>query len=101
MMRSILEGSAVWRALSKLPEWYRMGVIAHFFQAIRDAYPNSRFRKLWQAFCAAVLPTQSNSAYARAAANCRRRIERWGPFILESLVYRLCIRIWQPFSSAA
>jgi len=100
-MRSILEGSAVWRALCKLPEWYRMGVIAHFFQAIRDAYPNSRFRKLWHAFCAAALPTQYTSAYARAAANCRRRIERWGPFIRESLVYRLCIRIWQPFSSAA
>ena len=39
MIRAILEGSVLIQFLRKLPKWYHMWAIAHFFQAIRDAYP--------------------------------------------------------------
>lgn len=98
MIRSILEGSALWRALCRLREWYRLGAIAAFFRAFQEAYPDSRFRRLWRAFCAAPLPTEYTSVYTRAGAAFRRRVERWGKWIENSLVYRLCLAVWNPIA---
>ncbi len=93
MIKAILEGSLIWQTLRRLPEWYRLGSIARFFQAIREAYPQSRFRRLWQAFCASPLPTEYTSGYVRAGAACRRRVERWGAWIRESRIYALCCAV--------
>lgn len=98
MIRAILEGSVLIQFLRKLPKWYHMGAIAHFFQAIRDAYPHSRFRKWWQGFCAVPLPTEYTAKYVRAVSVARRWIEKWGAWIRESLVYRLCLAVWMPIA---
>lgn len=94
MIKAILEGSVLWRAFRRLAEWYQLGAIAAFFRAFREAYPSSRFRKLWRTFCAAPLPTEYTSVYTRAGAACRRGIERWGDWIRNSLVYRFCLAVW-------
>lgn len=98
MMKTMLEGSLVWRALCRLLEWYRMGAIAAFFRSFHEAYPNSKFRTLWREFCAAPLPTAYTSLYVRAGAAFRRWIEGWGAYIRESLIYRFCIAVWKPVS---
>lgn len=98
MIKAIIENSILLTALRKLPEWYRMGAIARFFRAIADAYPSSKFRKFWQSFCAAPLPTEYTSKYTRMCTACRKWIEKWGAWIRQSLVYRLCIAVWTPVS---
>ncbi|MCI8879861.1 MAG: hypothetical protein HFH28_03980 [Clostridiaceae bacterium] len=98
MIKAILENSVLWRALCRMAEWYRQGAIAAFFRAFREAYPSSRYRRLWRAFCSAPLPTAYTSAYTRAAAACRKWFEKWGAWIRESLVYRGCIAVWKPVS---
>lgn len=99
MIKAIIEGSVLLRFLRQLPEWYRMGAIARFFRAIREAYPSSRFRKRWQAFCAVPLPTEYTSKYTRINTAFRRWVEKWGDWIRNSLVYRFCIAVWKPLSA--
>ena len=57
-MKAIFENSLLVRAILCLCAWYHEGAIAHFFARIREAYADSRFRRLWERFCAA--PPQRN-----------------------------------------
>ena len=52
-MKAIFENSLLVRAILCLCAWYHEGAIAHFFARIREAYADSRFRRLWERFCAA------------------------------------------------
>ena len=51
-MKAIFENSLLVRAILCLCAWYHEGAIAHFFARIREAYADSRFRRLWERFCA-------------------------------------------------
>ena len=64
-MKAIFQNSLLVRAVMRLREWYHEGAIAGFFRAIAHAYPHSRFRQIWERFCAAPICTAANSRYAR------------------------------------
>ena len=98
-MKGILQNSIVGRAFSRLLAWYHMGAIAGFFGKVRDAYADSRFRRLWERFCAAALPNAATSLYARFFAALRRLTERVGDLTRQSIVYRACIAVWKPVSN--
>ena len=100
-MKAILHNSLLARALLRLREWYQEGAIAGFFGKIRAAYPNSRFRRMWEGFCSAPSCTAANSGYARLLAALRRVVERLGDAAAQSLVYRLCLAVWNPIARAA
>lgn len=97
-MRAIFANSAFVRALLQLRAWYHMGALAGFFRQVREAYPDSVFKRLWDGFCAAPLCTAANSGYARLLAGLRRAVERAGGVIAQSGVYRLCLAVWRPVS---
>lgn len=67
-----------------------------FFARIREAYADSRFRRLWERFCAAPPCTTANSGYARIAAALRRLVVCIGTAVRNSLIYRLCLAVWRP-----
>lgn len=98
-MKEILRNSALVRALYRLRDWYHMGVIAGFFGKVRDAYGDSRFRRLWDTFCGAPLCEPGNSRYARILAALRRGTERAGDAVRQSAVYRICLAVWKPVSN--
>ena len=100
-MKAILQNSLLARALLRLREWYHEGAIAGFFGKIRAAYPYSRFRRVWEGFCSAPSCTAANSGYARLLAALRRVVERLGDAAAQSLVYRLCLAVWNPIARAA
>ena len=95
-MKAIFENSLLVRAWLCLCAWYHEGAIAGFFRRIAAAYPDSRFKRLWDNFCAAPICTAANSAYARLLAALRRFVERLGDFAQNCLIYRLCLAIWKP-----
>ena len=95
-MKAIFENSLLVRAILCLCAWYHEGAIAHFFARIRDAYADSRFRRLWERFCAAPGCTTANSGYARLVMALRRLVECIGTAAQNSLIYRLCLAIWRP-----
>ena len=90
-MKAIFENSLLVRAILCLCAWYHEGAIAHFFARIREAYADSRFRRLWERFCAAPPCTTANSGYARIAAALRRLVVCIGTAVQNSLIYRLCL----------
>lgn len=94
-MKAIFENSLLVRAILCLCAWYHEGAIAHFFARIREAYADSRFRRLWERFCAAPPCTTANSGYARIAAALRRLVVCIGTAVRNSLIYRLCLAVWQ------
>lgn len=98
-MKAIFFNSLLVRAVLRLREWYHEGAIAGFFRRIARAYPDSRFRQLWERFCAAPICTAANSRYARIMAALRRFVERLGDAAASSLIYRLCLAVWKPVSS--
>ena len=98
-MKAIFFNSLLVRAVLRLREWYHEGVIAAFFRRIADAYPDSRFRQLWDRFCAAPLCSAANSGYARLMAALRRFVERLGDAAANSLIYRICLAVWRPVST--
>src|SRR5699024_2396498 len=98
-MKAIFENSLLVRALLCLRAWYHEGAIAGFFRKIAQAYPYSRFRRLWDSFCAAPICTAANSRFVRLVAALRRFIERLGDAAAQSLIYRLCLAIWKPVST--
>lgn len=95
-MKAIFENSLLVRAILCLCAWYHEGAIAHFFARIREAYADSRFRRLWERFCAAPPCTTANSGYARIAAALRRLVVCIGTAVRNSLIYRLCLAVWRP-----
>lgn len=95
-MKAIFENSLLVRAILCLCAWYHEGAIAHFFARIREAYADSRFRRLWERFCAAPPCTTANSGYARIAAALRRLVVCIGTAVQNSLIYRLCLAVWRP-----
>ena len=98
-MKAILQNSLLVRAVLRLREWYHEGAIAGCFRRIAGAYPDSRFRRIWEHFCAAPSCTAANSRYARIMAALRRFVERLGDAAAESLIYRICLAIWKPVST--
>lgn len=98
-MKAILQNSRFVRALSCLRGWYHQGAIAGFFQKVRDAYPQSRFCRLWERFCASPMPDAARSRYARMLAALRRFVERLGDAAKQSVVYRACTAVWKPVSN--
>ena len=98
-MKAIFQNSLLVRAVMRLREWYHEGIIAGFFNRIRRAYPDSRFRQIWEHFCAVPICTAANSRYARIMAALRRFAERLGDAAAESLIYRICLAIWRPVSA--
>ena len=98
-MKAIFFNSLLVRAVLRLREWYHEGAIAGFFRRIARAYPDSRFRQLWERFCAAPICTAANSRYARIMAALRRFVERLGDAAASSLIYRLCLAVWKPVSA--
>ena len=98
-MKAIFFNSLLVRAVLRLREWYHEGVIAAFFRRIADAYPDSRFRQLWDRFCAAPLCSAANSGYARLMAALRSFVERLGDAAANSLIYRICLAVWRPVST--
>ncbi|HJA48196.1 MAG TPA: O-antigen ligase family protein [Candidatus Agathobaculum intestinipullorum] len=98
-MKAMFENSLLVRALLCLRAWYHEGAIAGFFRRIAAAYPDSRFRRIWDGFCAAPICTAANSGYARAVAALRRLVERLGDAAANSLIYRVCLAIWSPVST--
>ena len=67
-MKAILQNSLLVRAVLRLREWYHEGAIAGCFRRIAGAYPDSRFRRIWEHFCAA----PSCTATKRRSAAMRR-----------------------------
>lgn len=100
-MKGIITNSIFVRALLRLREWYHLGAIAGFFSRIRDAYPDSKFRKWWERFCGAPLCTPETSQYARVLSKLRRGVERLGDIIKQSAVYRICRKIGDGVAKAA
>lgn len=98
-MKAIFQNSLLVRAVLRLREWYHEGAIAGFFRKVADAYPDSRFRRLWDGFCATPICTAANSRYARILAALRRFVERLGDAASQSLIYRICLAIWKPVST--
>ena len=98
-MKAMFENSLLVRALLCLRAWYHEGAIAGFFRRIAAAYPDSRFRRVWDGFCATPICTAANSGYARAVAALRRLVERLGDAAANSLIYRVCLAIWSPVST--
>lgn len=98
-MKAIFENSLFVRALLCLRAWYHEGAIAGFFRRIAEAYPDSRFRRLWERFCAAPICTAANSGFARLVAALRRLVERLGDAAANSLIYRFCLAVWKPVST--
>ena len=98
-MKAMFENSLLVRAVLRLREWYHEGAIAGFFRRIAAAYPDSRFRRIWDGFCAAPICTAANSGYARVVAALRRLVERLGDAAANSLIYRICLAIWNPVST--
>ena len=98
-MKAVFQNSLLVRAAMRLREWYHEGAIAGFFRSIARAYPDSRFRRIWERFCAAPICTAANSRYARMIAALRRFVERLGDAAAESLIYRICLAIWKPVST--
>ncbi|HIX90995.1 MAG TPA: O-antigen ligase family protein [Candidatus Agathobaculum pullicola] len=98
-MKAIFQNSLLVRAAMRLREWYHKGAIAGFFRKVADAYPDSRFRRMWDSFCTAPICTAANSRYARFIAALRRFVERVGDAAAQSLIYRVCLAIWKPVST--
>ena len=98
-MKAIFENSLLVRLIMHLRAWYHEGAIAGFFRRIARAYPDSRFRQIWERFCAAPICTAANSRYARLMAALRRFVERLGDAAANSLIYRICLAIWRPVST--
>ena len=98
-MKAIFQNSLLVRAAMRLREWYHKGAIAGFFWKVADAYPDSRFRRMWDSFCTAPICTAANSRYARLIAALRRFVERVGDAAAQSLIYRVCLAIWKPVST--
>lgn len=98
-MKAIFQNSLLVRAAMRLREWYHKGAIAGFFRKVADAYPDSRFRRMWDSFCTAPICTAANSRYARLIAALRRFVERVGDAAAQSLIYRVCLAIWKPVST--
>ncbi len=98
-MKAILQNSLVGRALLCLINWYHEGAIAGFFCKVRHAYHYSRFKQMWDAFCATPLCTHRNSGYASIVLGLRRLVECLGTAAAESRVYRCCLAIWKPVST--
>ncbi|MDO4269872.1 MAG: O-antigen ligase family protein [Eubacteriales bacterium] len=98
-MKAIIQNSLFARALGRLRAWYQQGAIAGFFRRIREAYPDSRFRRLWERFCGSALCSPANSLYVRVMAALRRFAERVGDVTRQSAVYRACNAVWKPVSN--
>ena len=98
-MKAIFENSLLVRAVLRLREWYHEGAIAGFFRKVASAYPDSRFRRIWDGFCSSPICTETNSRYARVIAALRRFVERLGDAAAQSLIYRICLAIWKPVST--
>ena len=98
-MKAIFENSLLVQLIMRLRAWYHEGVIAGFFRRIARAYPYSRFRQIWERFCAAPICTAANSRYARLLAALRRFVERLGDAAQRSLIYRICLAVWRPVST--
>ena len=94
-MKAILQNSLLVRAVLRLREWYHEGAIAGFFRAIAHAYPHSRFRQIWEHFCAAPICTAENSRYARILAALRRFVERLGDAAEAASLARTLGKVWQ------
>lgn len=97
-MKAIFEDSLLVRAIACLCAWYHEGAIAGFFRRVREAYPDSRWRRLWDSFCAVPLCTAANSVYVRLLAALRGQLERLGGVIAQSAIYRGCLAVWRPLS---
>nr|WP_302649350.1 O-antigen ligase family protein [uncultured Agathobaculum sp.] len=98
-MKAMFENSLLVRLIMRLRAWYHAGAIAGFFRRIARAYPYSRFRQIWERFCAAPICTAANSRYARLLAALRRFVERLGDAAANSLIYRICLAVWRPVST--
>lgn len=98
-MKAILQNSLFVQALLRLCEWYHEGAIAGFFRKIHRAYPYSRFKKIWDAFCAAPICTRGNSVYGRIVSAFRSFVEWLSGAVAQSGIYRLCLAIWKPVST--
>ena len=98
-MKAVFQNSLPVRAVMRLREWYHEGAIAGFINRIARAYPDSRFRQMWERFCAAPICTAGNSRYARLIAALRRFVERVGDAAASSLIYRVCLAVWKPVAS--
>lgn len=98
-MKAIFQNSLLVRAVLRLREWYHEGAIAGFVRKVANAYPDSRFRRIWDGFCAAPICTEANSRYARVIAALRRFVERVGDAAAQSFIYRICLAIWKPVST--
>ena len=98
-MKAMFQNSLLVRAAMRLRAWYHEGAIAGFFRKVAEAYPDSRFRRLWDGFCASPICTAANSRYARVIAALRRFVERLGDAAAQSLIYRICLAIWKPVST--
>ncbi|MGI6181230.1 MAG: O-antigen ligase family protein [Agathobaculum sp.] len=98
-MKAMWENSLLVRLLLRLREWYHAGAIAGFFRSFHRAYPHSRFRRMWDGFCAAPVCTAANSGYARLLAALRRFVEYLGDVTRQSFIYRACLAVWKPVSA--
>ncbi len=96
-IRAILKNSLLFNIIARLREWYHFGAIAGFFRKIREAYPYSSFKKLWDRFCAAAV-IGDTSIYKKLMALMRRAVENTGSIIRQSAVYKFCLRLWNPLS---
>lgn len=97
-MKAIIQNSLVVRAVMRLRDWYHEGAIAGAIRCVAEAYPDSRFRRWWEGFCAAPTCRAENSLYVRLLAALRLLAERLGVAAANSLVYRLCLAVWQPIA---
>ncbi len=96
-IRAMLKNSLLLRIIVKLREWYHLGAIALFFEKIREAYPYSSFKKLWDRFCSAAVIGET-SIYRKLMESLRRIAEKSGDCAKQSAIYKLCLKIWRPLS---
>ncbi len=75
--------------VSRLREWYHFGLLARFFQCIKDAYKTSRLRRFWDKICANPVCNEG-SVYFKLMVSLRRLLERIGDIILQSRTYSVC-----------
>ncbi len=96
-LRAIFKNSVLIHIILKLKEWYHFGAIAYFIQKIKEAYPYSSFKKLWERFCSAAV-IGDTSFYKKLTAFIRRVVEKTGGIIKQSAIYKFCLKIWNPLS---
>lgn len=95
-MKQILTESLLWRLLCKLHDFYAFGVIAAFFRALKESYPQSRTKKIWEHFIWRPLPTENNAVYVRIAEKLSAGARIFGHWLQESTFYQCGRKIGTP-----